>query len=101
MTDAYKDLHKAAEDLWYRFKDTADNIGDGSMQTLLHELKDIVECIESERDPRFVEERIKQVQHEFARLRADRTTLISPDDADTLYRGYEKLREHVRQLPNY
>lgn len=101
MTDAYKELHKSAEDLWYHFKDYADNINDSSMQSLLHELKEIVEYIESEREPRFVEDHIKPVQAELARLRATHTPLISPDDADTLYRGYEKLREHVRNLPNY
>ena len=101
MNDDYKELHKEAEHLWFKFRDIVDMPNDGAMQSMLRELKEIVEVIESNRAPRMIEDRIREAQRELARLRSAETGLMTPDDADTLFRGYEKLREHIRELPNY
>ena len=101
MNDDYKELHKEAEELWFKFRDLVDMPNDGSMQNMQGKLKDISEIIESNQDPNRIEDRIRDAQKELDRLRSDESGLMSPDDADTLFRGYEKLREHVRELPNY
>lgn len=101
MNENYRAIHKEAEQLWYKFRDIVDMPNDGSMQNMLSSLKEIAEAAEAERDPNMIEDRIREVQRELSKLRSAETGVMSPDDADTLYRGYEKLREHVREMPNY
>lgn len=101
MTDAYKELRKEAEHLWYKFRDCCDAPHDQRMQQLEQQLKDIREFVEMEKAPRFIEDHVKQAQRVLETLRGEESGLMRSTEAEMLHHEYETFRDHLRRLPNY
>lgn len=101
MNPNYKDIHKTADQLHFMFRDVVDDTGHPLAQSLITETKEVVESIESNRPPRAVEDRIREVQKLLDKCRGLQGAVISDNDYNNLFKSYEKLRENVRRLPNY
>ncbi len=101
MQDYYKDAYRQAEKLHHRFRDTVDEPDAPAMQKLHHETRQIAEDMEMDKKPRSIEDRIKVVQQELRRVRAQSDILMDYNDIDSLFDGYEDLRSALRKLPNY
>lgn len=101
MNAEYKDIRSEADRIYHRFKDKADAPDAPEMQALGRQLKQIVEDIDSGRDARNIESRIKQAQETIRDVKSHGAALMDGGDADELLDGCEELREDVRELPNY
>jgi hypothetical protein len=101
MDQNYKPIHQQADKLWYKFQDIVDDKTDSLAGSAQHEIKEIVECIEMNKAPRAIEDRIRQVQQLMEKVRAGSSHMMTPEDAAFMIHEYERLREQVRKLPNY
>ncbi len=101
MDPNYKPLQQQADKLHHKCSDIIDDRDHPLAQLLIRETKEIREDIESNKPPRKVEDRVKQVQKELEHAKDRPVSALSPDDADLLFDGYERLREDLRQLSNY
>ena len=101
MNQLYKDAHHQADKLFYKYQDIVDDMQDGFANETKREIKEIVECIEMDRPPRFVEERIRHVEQLLEKVRAGQSHMMTPEDAAYLIREYEQLRVQLRRMPNY
>lgn len=101
MDQNYKAIHQQADKLFYKYKSIVDDKTDHLANEAEHEIKEIVECIEMNKAPRMIEDRIRGVQKMMEQVRAGRSQMMTPEDAALLIREYEHLREQLRRLPNY
>lgn len=101
MKSEYKDIHNQAERLYFRFKDKVDQPDAPEMQALLREIREVAEDIESDKQPRSIEDRIKHVMSQLESLKHSGGTMMDASDADELQDGYEDIRNDLRELPNY
>ena len=101
MDPNYKEYHKQALDLQYKFHDVVDNHADPRMQSLQREVHALVEDIESNKNPRHVEDRLKVIDHQLLEARSAGGQLMSYGDIDGLHHSYQHLRENIRRMPNY
>jgi uncharacterized coiled-coil DUF342 family protein len=100
MDATYKALQKQADKLRYRMQDMVDS-ADEAGRKLMHESREVMEDIESNKPPRSIEARIRQLQQHLENCKAKPTASISPRDADTMVDDYEDLRRDVRAHPKY
>ncbi len=101
MDQNYKAIHQQADKLYYKYMSIVDDKTDHLASEAQHEVKEIVECIEMNRPPRMVEDRIRQVQKMMEQVRSGGSHMMTPEDASFLIHEYEHLREQLRRLPNY
>jgi hypothetical protein len=101
MDQNYKAVRQQAEKLFYKFKSIVDDKSDHLAGEAEHETKEIVECIEMNKSPRMVEDKIRGVQRMMEKVRAGQSRMMTPEDAALLINEYERLREQLRRLPNY
>lgn len=101
MDPHYKPLRQHAEKLHFKCNDVLDDRGDPLAQMLLRETREVREDIERNREPRAVEDRIRQIQRELEKAKDRELPALSPDDADHLFDEYERLRGELRSMPNY
>lgn len=101
MNDQYREIHQTADRLWHRFQDKVDNPDAPGMQSLREQMKEIVQVVESQKDPRNIEDHIKQVQRVLQDVKSRGEDAMTSNDADELYDDYEDLRRDVRELPHY
>lgn len=97
----YKDIYKQAMNLEHKLKDRLDDRNHPLSQQLIRQTKEVSEDLESQKDPRSVESRIREVQKLLIQARADGTAVLNPEESDMLHDAYEDLREDLRGLPNY
>jgi hypothetical protein len=100
MDTHYEPFHKQALDLRYKVQDTIDDTNHPLARVLSHEAHQLVEDIESGRQPRAVEDRVKQIQHQLIQLRAQ-GNVLDHNSNQMLHHNYEQMRERLRQLPHY
>jgi hypothetical protein len=101
MDQNYKDIHQQADKLFYKFQSIIDDKNDAMATSAQHEIKEIVECIEMNKAPRFIEDRVREVQKMMEKVRSGQSHMMTPEDAALLIHEYEHLREQLRRLPNY
>lgn len=72
------------------------------MARVLHyETSQLVEDIEMNRQPRAIEDRIKQIQHQLVQARTQGEEVMNYSHSEGLHRSYTHMRERVRRLPHY
>lgn len=101
MDAHYQPFHRQAVDLQHRIQDSFDDQDHPLARVLQRQVTDLVDDIESNRDPRSVEDRIKHIQHGLMQVRAQGTRVMDYGHTQTFHHQYEKLREDVRRLPDY
>jgi predicted alpha/beta-fold hydrolase len=97
MNAQYAPLQKQADRLHYRVGDCLDDRSHPMADNLQRAAREVMECMESDRPPRSVEDRIKAIQQ----LLEHDSLVLSPEHAHDLHHEYEELRREVRGLPNY
>ncbi len=101
MNPAYKDIQHEADHLHHRTESMIDDRSQEMAEEIAEGSRDILECVESGRPPRAIEDTIKRLQQHLHNLKSAPTPVISPNDAGSLLDEYERLRRKVRELPNY
>jgi hypothetical protein len=97
----YEQLHRQAEDLMYRLRDSADNRDSSAFQQLDRLAVQLREDMEINRNPRDIEERIKGIQGVLDSARHNDGSFMKISEAERYYRIYEDMRMDLRKLPNY
>lgn len=99
MNDQYKEIRKQADDLKFTLRDKLDNREHPLAQSLERETEQLVQDVESEKKPRNIEDRVKQIQRLLMQARDQGEAILDPGDGQALYHEYERLRDDIRQLP--
>jgi hypothetical protein len=97
MNATYIPLQKQADRLHYKVIDCLDDRNQPLANSLQRAAREVMECLESNRPPRSIEDRIHEVQ----KLLEHESSALSPEHAHDLHHEYEELRREVRRLPNY
>lgn len=100
MKTEYRDIQRQADRLQHRLASVADQPGHPRLRSLQQQMRDVMEAIESDKDKRSIEDRIKTVIEQLHEIGNGQEALMSPGDNDELIRDYEDLRNDVRRLPN-
>ena len=101
MDAPYQPFRQQAVDLQHRLHDSLDDHNHPLAHVLQREVTELVNDFESNRNPRSVEERIKQIQHGLIQMRAQGDTVMDYNQNQSLHHSYEQMRENVRRLPHY
>jgi hypothetical protein len=101
MDQNYKAIRQQADKLFFKFKSIVDDKSDHLADDAERDTKEIVECIEMNKAPRMVEDKIRGVQRMMEKVRSGQSRMMTPEDAALLINEYERLREQLRRLPNY
>lgn len=97
----YQELFKETEHLRYQVHDAIDDRSHPSAHALQHELEHLENDIQSQRHPRNVEDRVKNIQRLLIEARSQQRGYMSSDDADHFHRTYESMRRNIRGFHNY
>lgn len=101
MDPRYHELHDQVHQLEFQVHDA---IGDHShpyAQALSNEIRHLQDDLETHKNPRDLENRIKTIQHGLLQARNTPNSYMNVDHADHFYRTYEDMRRHVRGFNDY
>jgi len=98
---AFEHLYHEIEDLEHRVHDSMDKPQDHMAEDLHRQIIALQDDIESSRNPRDLENRMKQIQSLLDRARHTPDSYMSISDADRYWRIFEQLRLSLRKFPNY
>lgn len=103
MDPHYHDLRQHALQLRDQLNDRLDDRNHPMAHILQHESNQLVEDIESQKNPRALEDRIKTIQRQLHGLRYEQPghSVMDHGDLESLHHAYEHQREMVRRLPNH
>lgn len=99
--EEYKAAQSQAGSLQLKFRDSLDDKSSPLARSLESEIQAVVDDLQVERNPRGIEDRIKQVQRLLKDTQHAETPIISPDAMNFLHERFEALRMELRKLPNY
>ena len=100
MKAEYKEIQKQADRLFHRTEAQVDDRSHNAALAAMKHARAVLECVESDRPPRSIEDAIKRVQQSLEQIQ-EHPEAMTPKDADQLVEDYEELRRHCRKLPNY
>lgn len=101
MDAHYEPYWHQAMQLKHQTQDVINDHGHPTAMVLHHETNQLVEDIEMHRQPRAIEDRIKQIQRQLIEARAQGDQVINYDHNQHLHHNYEQMRNSVRRLPHY
>lgn len=101
MASNYDDYYKEAFELQGRFHDVVDDRSHPQAVSLRHEITQLTEDIQSKKDPRDLEHRLKTIDHQLLQAQTHGQQVMSYQDVQDLQHRYRRLRENVRRMPNY
>lgn len=99
MSPDYQRLRQQADQLYYRFNDIVDD--KAAAGTLPGNVRNVVEEFEMNKNPHDIEARVKEIIEALKAAGRDETQIMDRGHGDELVSDYEKLREQIRELPNY
>lgn len=99
MSPDYKNLRGEADKLFYRFKNVVDDTAAAS--GLAGEVRGVVEDFDSNKNARFIEDRIKRLIESLKALRRSGSDTMDAGNVAELIDKYEELRQQVRKADNY
>jgi alpha/beta superfamily hydrolase len=97
----YQPLHEQVRNLQFQIKDSIGDHNHPSAQLLHHEMEHLENELESGKNPRDIENRIKTIQHTLLEARSQPNSYMNINHADHFYRTYEDMRRSVRQFHDY
>lgn len=100
MTPPYEQLYQTAKELEHHVHDATDDHHNQDAQQLERQIIALEDDLEVNRNPRDIENRLKQIQSLLDRSR-HQAVFMSMPDAEHFYRECEQLRMTVRKFPNY
>jgi hypothetical protein len=97
----YHDLHDQVHQLEFHIHDAIGNHEHPSAQLLRNEMRHLQDDLETHKNPRDLENRIKVIQHTLLEARNTPNSYMNVDHADHFYRTYEDMRRNVREFNDY
>lgn len=101
MDQYYHPLYEHVTELQNRFHDTVSDRSHPMASVLDREMHNLRTDLQTTKNPRTIEDRIKVIQHQLLEMKVQGTDLMSHDHVDYLHHGYEQARQNVRQFPHY
>ena len=102
MDQYYKPMYQRAHDLLYKFHDyLGQGPYDPRAEVLKHEIRELVEDVEKQKNPRSIENRVKIIQRELQTARRHENPYMHYDHLDDLHHHYESIRQDLHHFDNY
>ncbi len=101
MNPQYKAAREQAVRMQHKFRDMLDDKSQPVARTLENEIQRIVDEFEMNKNPRSIEERIKQLQRMLKDVDRGTPPVMDNRDADFLHDNFEHLRMSLRKFDNY
>lgn len=101
MDKQYDEGQRRARDLEHKIKDYLDDPSNPVAQRLINESRKIEDDFQTRRNPRSIEDHIRQVVHIFDELRRFETPIMDAQHARWLHDQYEHLQMSLRKFENY
>ena len=101
MNQQYQELHKCAESLEFKLRDKIDNKRSPIASRLTSELRKFVDEIESEKSPRSLEDRAKNIKELFRSVSREGDDIMDYHDIDFFEDRFEDIRMDLRKFDNY
>jgi hypothetical protein len=97
MSSPYDDYIHQAHDL----QDIVDNHSHPQAMALQHELHQVTEDFKMEKDPRHMDDRLKNIDHALEQAKHQSQPVMSYQDLEDLQHRYRRLRESFRNSPHF
>lgn len=97
----YEQGQRKAKELENRISDCLDDRAHPLSRRVIEESRRIEDDFQTHRNPRSIEDRIKQFLHVFEELRRFETPIMDSQDARWLHDQYEHLQMSLRKFENY
>lgn len=99
----YKAIYQQARDLDHRYQDFAGGGHDTHPEliALHHEVRNLIEYIEQEKNPHTLEDHIKVILREIQKNQHQPNPAMHYEHLDHLYDEYEKMRLSLRHFENF
>ena len=101
MDSQYKTARQQAVNLQYKFRDSLDDKSQPMARTLESEIQRIVDDFEVKKNPRSIDDRIKQLQRQLRDVDRGDPPVMDNRHAEHLYDSFEDLRLSLRDFDNY
>jgi hypothetical protein len=101
MDPKYEPLLRQIDSLKYNIQDAVDHPEDSQARALQQEIQDYISDIRTNKRPRDLENRLKNMQVCLRRAHAHPGSFMSVEHADYFHHILEDIRMRIRQLPNY
>jgi translation initiation factor 2B subunit (eIF-2B alpha/beta/delta family) len=101
MDQWYDNMHKRAVDMQHHFHDKVDDHNHPTAHLLREEIRHLEDDIQSKKQPRSIENRIKTIQTQLLRSQHSGEAVFDPTSSVALHRQFEDLRREIRKAPHY
>lgn len=101
MDAQYKAARQQAVGLQSKFRGMLDDKSQPTARTLENEIERIVNEFEVKKNPRSIDDRIKQLQRLLRDVDRGNPPVMDNRDAEFLYDSFEQLRMSLRKFDNY
>lgn len=101
MDPRYHALHDQVHQLEFNIHDSIGDHEHPSARILKDEMRHLQDDLETHKNPRDLENRIKAIQHTLLEARNNYNSYMNVEHADHFYRTYEDMRRHVRDFHDY
>lgn len=100
INQQYQPMYQQARQLQYRFHDMLGST-DPNARILHREVESLVTDMETNRNPRDIENRIKTIQNHMHQVEHQSQPLMSYSHAEAMHHDFESMRRNVRSFHNY
>jgi hypothetical protein len=101
MDPTYQGLHDTAKELHNHVRDAFDNPGHPSAQALAMETKELITDFELQRNPRDIEERIKNTMALLHQAGHEGQPFMSVNDALNYYNRFQDMQQTIKGHEHY
>lgn len=101
MDADYQPLYQQVVAMQYKCHDCMDQPNDPVAQSLRQQAQDIANDAKTKRNPRDIENRIRNMQHDLREARSLPNPVMSSQDIDQLWHTYEQIRVSLHNFQNY
>lgn len=97
----YQQMYRQASDLKYQMHDAIDQPNHPMAHIMRREIDALMDDMETGKQPRSVESRIKMIQNQLTQMRMQGGQVMSYNDVDHFHRTYQQMRNDLRKFHNY
>lgn len=101
MDPNYKPIYQKAQSLEHQVYDAIDDHNHPTVRVMRNEMRALMDDMESNKNPRSVENRVQVIQRQLNQLRAQGDQAMDYGHIDHFHRNFEDMRQDLRRFKNY
>jgi hypothetical protein len=101
MDPNYKPIYQKAQDLEHQVHDAIDDHNHPNVRVMRNEMRALMDDMESNKNPRTVEDRVKVIQRQLTQIRSQGDQAMDYGHIDQFHRHFEDMRQDLRKFHNY